>query len=295
VQDHWITLDQVRWAALGVALAAAGLFVLVPRRFALVLTALVALYFACTTWIVENGRHGIHQASVGKRWAGIRVAEPDWLDRAVGRDASIAFVRTGRATDEALWENEFFNRSLGPVYSLDRMRRPDPLPETQVTRRADGRLVVAGLPLATEYALVDGSLDLEGTVVAEDEQVGLRLYRVAGPLVAPVRVTGLYGDSWSGRSVTYRRRDCSGGLLAVTLGSDPSLFRGPQTVTAGGRRAVVQPAGPATLTVPLRPDAGGVCSVRFDVARTAVPARTIPGSTDRRVLGAHFVAFDYRP
>ena len=65
VQDHWITLGEVRWAALGVSLAAAALFVLLPRRYALVLPALVGVYFVATTLVVENGRHGIHQTSVG--------------------------------------------------------------------------------------------------------------------------------------------------------------------------------------------------------------------------------------
>jgi hypothetical protein len=299
IQDHWITLEQVRWAALVAALAAAAVFLLLPRRYALALPLLVGVYFLLTAFVVENGRHGIHQASVGKRWAGIRVAQPDWLDREVGRDASIAFLRTGAVADEALWENEFFNRSLGPVYALDRTRRPDPLPETEAVRRPDGRLVADGRVVSATYALVDGSVDLEGRVVAEDPSIGLRLYRVDGPLVLPTRVTGLYGDTWSGRSVTYRRLDCAGGTLAVTLGSDPSLFTSGQTVVAyDGSRAVgrarVAPAGSATLVVPLRSDADGVCTVRFEVARTVVPARLIPGSTDRRALGAHFLSFDYR-
>ncbi len=300
VQDHWITLQQVRWAALAVAVAAAALFLLLPRRYALVLPALIGAYFLLTAFVVENGRHGIHQASVGKRWAGIRVTHPDWLDRAVGRDGSIAFLRTGGVSDEALWENEFFNRSLGPVYALDRTRRPDPLPETPVERRADGRLLADGRVVSAQYALVDGSVDLQGRVVADDPGIGLRLYRVDGPLVLPTRVTGLYGDTWSSKTVTYRRLDCPGGSLSVALESDPSLFAREQTVVAyDGRRALgrarIAPAGTATLTVPLRPDSDGICTVRFEVARTAVPAGVIPGNTDRRTLGAHFLSFDYRP
>ena len=126
VQDHWIHLDQVRWAALAVALAAAALFFWLPRRYALVLPALVAGFFVVSAFVAENGRHGIHQASLGKLFAGIRTTHTDWLDREVGRDASIAYLRTGGATDEALWENEFFNRSLGPVYATDRTRQPRP-------------------------------------------------------------------------------------------------------------------------------------------------------------------------
>ena len=42
-QDNLIHLDQVRWAALGVSLVAAGLFIWVPRPKVLVLPALVAV------------------------------------------------------------------------------------------------------------------------------------------------------------------------------------------------------------------------------------------------------------
>jgi hypothetical protein len=295
VQDHWIELDQVRFAALGVALAAAALFFFLPRRYALALPALVGVYFVLTTLVVENGRHGIHIASLGKRWAGIHAVHPDWLDRAVGRDAQIAYIRTGGASDEALWENEFFNRSVGPVYATDRTRQPDPLPETDVVRGSDGRLRANGRVVEAEYALVDGSTDLVGRVVSEDPGVGLRLYRVNGPLVLPTFVTGVYPDTWSGRTVTYRRLDCPGGTLTVALGSDPSLFDRDQTVvaSAGSRelgRTTIAPAGRSELTVPLRPDARGTCTVRFDVARTAVP-----GPGDRRRLGAHFLSFAFRP
>jgi hypothetical protein len=296
VQDHWIHLDQVRWAALGVALAAAALFFWLPRRYALVLPALVAGFFVLTSFVVENGRHGIHIASVGKRWAGIHNPHPDWIDRAVGRDASVAYLRTGGAPDEALWENEFFNRSVGPVYATDTTRHPDPLPETAVKRGADGRLRDADRDVVSaEYALVDGSTDVEGRVVARDEGVGLRLVRTAGPLVLPVHVTGVYPDTWSGKTVTYRRLDCGGGRLTVGLGSDSSLFKTAQVVTAysGGRRigrASIPPPDRVDLTVPLRPGADGSCTVRFVVARTAVP-----GKDDERRLGAHFVTFDHEP
>ena len=51
LQDHLIHLDQVRWAALVVSLAAAAAFALLPRRYALVLPALVAAYF-----VADRGR-----------------------------------------------------------------------------------------------------------------------------------------------------------------------------------------------------------------------------------------------
>ena len=92
--------------------------------------------------------------------------------------------------------------------------------------------------------------DVVGTVVASDPQIGVNLYRVDGPLVVAVtRVRGLYpNDTWSGPRVTYERTHCAGGTLSVQLGSDATLFRSVQTVTAfvGLRpvaRAQIAPAG----------------------------------------------------
>ena len=71
IQDHGIHLANLRWVALAVSVAAAALLFL-PRRLALVLPALIGAYFVATALVVENGRHGIHLASVGSLWAGIR-------------------------------------------------------------------------------------------------------------------------------------------------------------------------------------------------------------------------------
>jgi hypothetical protein len=288
VQDHWITVGEVRWAALGVALAAAAVFVLLPRRYVLALPALVGVYFVLTTIVVENGRHGIHQASLGKLWSGIRVAQPNWIDRTVGPDASVTILRNALTADETVWENEFFNRSVRAVDAYGVTRVPDPLPEKLLTRNRAGNLGVH-----VQYVL---GQDVVGKVVASDPQIGVNLYRVDGPLVvAATRVRGLYpDDTWSGRRVTYERTHCAGGTLAVQLGSDPSLFSSVQTVTAfvGLRpvaRARIEPMGSATLRVPLS-SRSDVCTVQFLVGRTAVP-----GHGDARVLGAHFFAFDYTP
>src|SRR5262249_59125657 len=97
VQDQGIHLDRIRWAVLAVSTGAALLFLFVPRRLVLVLPALVGAYYVATGFVVDNGRHGIHLASVGSLWAGIRVAHPDWIDRAVGRDASVDHRRSGPA------------------------------------------------------------------------------------------------------------------------------------------------------------------------------------------------------
>jgi Dolichyl-phosphate-mannose-protein mannosyltransferase len=294
VQDHGVEMGDLRWLALVVGIAGAAVFFWLPRRFALILPALVAAYFVVTSFVVDNGRHGIHVTSLGKLWAGIRVDHPDWIDRAVGPNASVAILWNPATTEETMWENEFFNRSVDKVYDLD-VPPPDPLPATVVTRRADGVLVANGKPVKAQYLLALTTLDVKGQVVQPDGDLGVDLYRVGGPIVLRSHVTGLYPDTWSHRNVTYRRVDCTGGSLSVLLQSDPSLYKAANSVTAteGGRvvgRATVAPTATPTLTVPLRP-ARGVCTVRFTVSRLLNPARVEPGSTDNRLVGVHFNTF----
>ncbi len=299
LQDQGIHFGTLRFVALGVGLVAAVAFVVVPRRFALVFAAFAAVFFVCSTVVVENGRHGIHQTAVGSLWAGIRVAHPDWIDRAVGRNADVAFVWHYTGETRPLWNNEFFNRSVGDVYTVNGPDAADGgLPETPVHERADGALVAAdGTAPRVRYAV--SYTDIAGTKIAKDPGIGLALYRVNGPLVVLTRVTGLYAnDTWSGRRVTYRRLHCTGGQLSVRLGTDEHLFTSPQLVTAtiGGKvvgSIRVQPSEQPVFGVPLEPDNKGTCTVTFTMQQLRVPAQVQPGSADTRRLGAHFFALDY--
>jgi hypothetical protein len=125
------------------------------------------------------------------------------------------------------------------------------------------------------------------------------LYRVNGPFVILTRVQGLYeNDSWAGRRVTYRRLQCTGGILSVRLGTDEHLFTVDQHVTAreNGRvvgRVQIAPAQQPTLRVPLHPNAVGTCTVTFTALTDRVPARVLPGNRDTRRLAAHYYAFEY--
>ena len=148
--------------------------------------------------------------------------------------------------------------------------------------------MTAGRPLRAQYVLSD--VEVGGKRIATDP-AGVALYRVDGPVVIVNHVTGLYpNDTWSGKSVTYKRLACTGGSLAVQLQGDESLFRTPQSVVATEHgipigRTLVPVTGITTMSVPLVPR-HGVCTVRFTVGRTAVP-----GPRDHRHLGAHFLSF----
>lgn len=297
--DLGLDLGDVRWVVVSTSIAAAALFLIVPRRYALLLPALVLVYFAVSHKPIDGKWR---QASILNLFAGITAEHPDWIDRRVGGDAEVAVIWSGNTDRYSIWENEFFNRSLRRFYYTGSPLAGD-LPETPLAidrrtglmRGPDGEVVRA------EYALTDGSVALQGRVIAQDVRKGMLLYRVGGPLRQVSRVEGLYPqDTWSGTTVTYTRLSCRGGRLAVELQSDPALFTRPNTVVAyvDGRvagRVSVGPRQVRVLRLALRPQ-GDVCSVRFVVGTTLVPREVTGGANrDPRRLGIHFNRFTYRP
>jgi hypothetical protein len=297
LQDQGVHFGVERVVALVLALAAGAAFVGLPPRFAGALVVLTAVYLVLVGAVAENGRHGVVRASQGALFAGTRAPEPDWVDRRVGTAANVAFVWHWNAGEtHPLWEDEFFNRSVGDVYTIG---GPDPsdagLPETPVHERADGVLVRAdGSVPRVRYAI--SYTDLAGTVLRRDP-IGLALYRVDGPMVIVTRVSGVYPDTWGRRRVTYHRYRCTGGFVAVRVGTDSQLFASDQVIRVreNGRtvRIVrVSPTAQPTFRVPLRPR-HGICTVRFLAAQTRVPARVQPGNADTRALAAHYYAFEY--
>jgi Dolichyl-phosphate-mannose-protein mannosyltransferase len=293
LEPSTFSLGALRAVVIVAAVVAGLVILLVPRRFALILPLLVLAYFAASQKPIE----GMHRAtSMGSLFAGITNSHPDWIDRAVGRNADVAAIWSGNTDRHAIWENEIFNRSVGAVYRTGPAFSGGlPEPAVSVARRT-GLLLDEGKPIRVPYALTDGSLELDGKVLANDPRKGMLLYRVDGPLRQVSRVEGLYPqDTWSGKTVTYTRLECRGGSVSALLQSDPSLFKTAQIVRAEGRSVAVPRTGTRILRVPLRPHAG-VCTVRFDVARTLVPAIATKGyNPDRRPLGVHFTRFTYHP
>lgn len=311
VQDR-VGLQWVAELALLLAVALGLVFLFVPARVAIAAPLVVLLYFAVAFYPIWFGKHGLERASAGALFQGIRGVERGWIDAALPErsDDSVAVLWTGRTDRFTINQSEFFNRAVGDVFYLD---QPTPGgigevrvavdPADGIVRRADGS------PVATRWALLDGSVTPNGEVVARDDLLGTTLWRLDGPLASTTKVEGLYpNDTWSGSEVTYTKRNCTGGALAVSLSSDPSLFPdGLQTVTASsvgvvdGRRTTkgagvsfASDVAATLLRVPLVPDSG-TCVVRFTVTPTAVPAEVIPGAADRRELGVHFNGFVLEP
>jgi hypothetical protein len=291
--------------AFGLALALAAVFLLVPRRYVIVLPFVVLGLWAVAFKPIWWGTHGFERFSRGSLFQGIR-AEKDWIDRApIGASASTAaFLWTGRTDRLTVNQNEFFSRRVGPVYYIDKPT-PGGLPETRVTIDPDSGLVTLpdGSPVEDRFVVSDSSFEPDGAAVARDRGWGITLWRVNPPLVSAVRIDGLYpNDTWSGETVTYIRRRCEPGRLAVALSSDGSLFLDPQTIVARSQGDVVgtlrlPPGARRTMRVPVEPDpATGECRIVFTVTPTEVPAEVTGGANpDERELGAHFNRFVYTP
>jgi Dolichyl-phosphate-mannose-protein mannosyltransferase len=291
VHEWGVALDRLWVVVLLCCAWAAALFVLVSPRWALVLPALLLLFFAVSTQpVAERTR----TASIGALFQGITRPERDWVDRAA--DGEVVAVWTGRNDSLTVLENEFFSRSVGRVYTTS-AQVPGGLAQEPLAPDLDTGLLrdLSGRPVRADYALVHDSYPLVGSPVARDEVKEMAVVATDGPLRLEHALTGTYGDGWSGPTATYRNYRCAGGTLAATVESDPSLFAASQTLVArvDGRvaaRGTIPREGEATLLVPLRTNAAGQCVVRFSVSPVAVP-----GGGDPRRLGTHFRGFDVRP
>jgi len=296
LQETVVSLDTIAVVVVAAAAVLGLVFLTVSPRYALVLPGLVFLWFAFATERIERFDHGFPKASVGALFQGITASKRDWIDATVGRNADVAFLYSGKdptLQPLPLWENEFYNRSLGPVYDL---RQPSMggLPETHVHERGDGVLLLPnGRPVRHDYVLTDNSVPLTGKVIGQDDIRGLVLRRTGGLVAVASHVAGMYPDGWSGPRVTYTRLRCRGGSVTAVFASDEKLFTGAQTVRAAGRGVSFVPPAVGHLTVPLRPQ-DGVCRATFTVSPTGIPALAERGSADTRVLGARFVEFAYR-
>ena len=115
--------------------APAVLFLFVPRA----LRARPAAARASSTSGSRRSRSrgSTGQASILDLFQGITAAHPDWVDRAVGRDAHVALIWSGNTDKYSVWENEFFNRERAALllHALAARRATSPRSRSTPTRR----------------------------------------------------------------------------------------------------------------------------------------------------------------
>lgn len=288
IPPEWVT-PIIVVAAMAVAVA----FLALPARFALAAPLLVLLFLAVLN---RQANFFLTSSGTASRNGGVQVAE-NWVDRAVG-DAKVTFLFTNARPPQALWQNEFFNKTIGQVYNF--AGPVDGLPQaTAAVDPTTGVLQSGGAPVRAQYVLSDSSVLLTAKQVANDPNVGMSLYRVDGPVRAAGTTGGLYPDTWSGPVATFTGYACHGGRLSMRLTSDTAIHPHPQRIVArsGGRvvaRVIVRPGQvhvPFSFPVISR---GGACSATVTVTPTAVPAQ-VTGAPDTRALGIRMQQIAFRP
>jgi len=293
-QNRWMEATITPTLVVAGAVLAAALSALIAPRRAGLLVVLIAAYFAVAGAAVEVRTDKASQGALRQGISG----DPAWIDKAVPAGSEVAVVYP--ATNEPLkvWQNEFFNRAVGTIYTIG-APMPAALPETIVDIGADGFVRDrSGNQIVSPYVLIDTSIELAGEVVAQDAARQMAVLRTDGPLRASERVEGVMGDGWSGGEFAYTRYDCAGGSVRIVLASDAVLHPNPVTVTpfvegVAQEPVSVPPTGETAVTTALVP-VDGACHVRYLVDPTAVPA-IVFGSPDTRALGVLVRDVVYEP
>jgi hypothetical protein len=247
-------------------LAAALLFVLVPRRLAATTIGVVAVFLATSAWSVAVTLRD--QANATRLET--HTTNADWIDAHVGAGADVPFIFTPDlvSNPHLLWQTEFWNRSVADVYSLNADDRSS-VPMVETTVDARGRIVRAadGARLAPRYVVAQPGLDVAGEQVAAEGR--LALYRTSAPLRLESQTDGLYGDGWSGPSATYTNYSA----------------RSDAVVVEAGRVAWGGPDSPGRVTLAVE---------RVDSGRQVSIARWIAHSGSKRTFRLRTPAAPYR-
>jgi hypothetical protein len=172
-QDHGVTPGRTVQEMVGIAVLATAVFLVSRQPMLMIGISLAALPIV----LVAGERHVVRGIPTGTAWR-----DKGWIDRAVGPDAQVVALWTGRTTGaqasriENAWADEFFNRSVHDVASSGG-RLPDGLPIERLTIRADGCLQ-ARFSFRPQYAVVETAEHLTAPVVAVNRWTRSVLYRV---------------------------------------------------------------------------------------------------------------------
>jgi hypothetical protein len=217
-------VDEVRWLMVAGGFGAALLFLFVPRRWgAAVLPAALALYFVVATNSVLGA-----VSDYSERLRALVPPNASWVDTRIGTEARAPYL-FGTTPDPfaeavALWQLEFWNRSIGGVYSLGVPPQAG-IPELQATiDRSTGDITSASTGLeGADHVVTQQTLDLaERPLLTAGRDV---LYAVDDPLQVESATAGVHADGWMGSDATYDRYVGPRGTLEVSLSR--RLWNGP--------------------------------------------------------------------
>jgi hypothetical protein len=235
------------------------------------------------------------------------LGSPSWVDGRIGsgNNASFLLGTTAESWPEtlSLWQNEFWNRSLGTIYNIG-TPEPGGVPETPAQVSPQNGVIVSnvtGRPVRARYVVSSLTFGLDGRLIGA--RPPFALYQTDGPLRVAQESSGIYGDGWAGADASYTRFvPTTHGHIKVTVSRD--AWRGPdvpgnvrvQLIRLHGRGAgkalatrtwTIHSGASKTFTLaaPSRPFV-----VTVHTSPTFSPSRF--GQADTRQLGAQ-VRFSY--
>ena len=125
----------------------------------------------------------VTQASRSSLSSGIANKHRDWVDRAVPAGAEVSVLWTGEGDVYHVWQNEFFSRSVGTIYSIAGQLL-GALPQTTLSVDAQAGFLRGpdGRPVRPRYLLVDDSFTPgRARLRARSRCTGITLYELDGP------------------------------------------------------------------------------------------------------------------
>jgi hypothetical protein len=169
-----------RWWLLVAGLVAVALVLLLARGRRWLVLVPVGLVFALDAGFAWDLRI---EAGRNVTFAPMSAATTAWVDRAVPEDETVGVLAGSVSveTRDALRLTEFFNESIGTAYDLAGGYAPT-LASDAVRIAGGGVVVTDAGEVDADWIVAPRDLELVGDVEAEGTVVGLRLWRVQGPL-----------------------------------------------------------------------------------------------------------------
>jgi hypothetical protein len=189
-------------------IASAAAFVLWPRRAwpEFVFPAAVGAFLVLSSYPIvgtlrDYSRNLKTESGLGQHasWVDSRLGPGEQASFLLGTTSDI-FSETAR-----LWEQEFWNRRIGPVYNLGTPLQADGAETLAQVKLGSGLLVsrATGQPVRAPFVSSNSSFAIDGDVIAN--RPPYVLYRTRGPLRLADTLSGVYADGWMGADATYTR------------------------------------------------------------------------------------------
>lgn len=213
--------------SIGTALAVIA-FVLLPRRWLVVLPALLLVAFAAAS---VSASLYVRDKAAEER-VNFLGPDPRWVDHAAA--GPVAYLYDGERNWDAVWHTMFWNRKIHWIYDFPYAELPGPVPQRSTVLAPSGRLsIIDGRPDRARYAVISRAYRLRGKPIAQIaqnglQQVGLGLWRIDPPLRLSTQISGLYvnGDIAAGGDGKLIAYDCRSGYhFLLTL-----LVKSPTTI-----------------------------------------------------------------